>query len=146
MIREDHFVRISQRKQEQIIAYSTERARVVLVAHHPVCDAFTLFVFKCLDEREIIFLFAIRASVIRPLVPLFADLRLWNKLDNLDIARRRWVKFLEILLSENHVSARLDLVAFLNLFGGHFLTRIRIDHVLLHTFLLSIVEHMKTYR
>src|SRR5215213_2307498 len=83
---EDHFIRISQRKQEEIISDGTERASVVFLAHHPVGDSFTLFVSECLDKREVIFFVTIRTSVVGTLVPLLADLRLRNKLDDLDVA------------------------------------------------------------
>jgi hypothetical protein len=85
-----------------------------------VRDTFTFFIPECFDECEVVFLVTIRARVVRPVVPLLADLCLRNKLDDLDITRWWRLKFFEILFSENHVSSRLDLVTFLNLFGGHF--------------------------
>src|SRR6185369_17257480 len=78
--------------------------------------------------------------------PLLADLRLRNKLHDLDVARRRWLKVFEIFCGENHVSAGLDLVALLDLFLGQFLAGVRIDHVLLHALLRSIVEDVKPHR
>src|SRR5690242_16743422 len=106
-------------------------------------DAFTLFILERFNQRKVVFLVAVWSKIVRPLVPLLADLRLRDKLDDLDVARWRRLKFLEIFGSENHVPAGFDLVALLNFFSRHFVTRIGIDHVLLHTFLLTIVKHMK---
>src|SRR5437868_2766645 len=108
-------------------------------------DSFALAVLQCLDKCKIFLFIAIRTSVVRTLVPLLTDLRLRNKLDDLDIARRWRLEFFEILFSENDVLPGLDFVAFPNLLGRHFLTGIRIDHMLLHTFLRTIVEHVETH-
>src|ERR1043165_2330022 len=145
LVGENHFIRIAQRKQEQVIADCAQRARVVLVAHHPMRDPFTLFMLERVHECEVLFFVAVWSKVIRSLVPLLADLRLRHKLDNLDIARRRRLEFLEILGGKNHVLAGFDLVTLFNFFRRHFLARIGIDHVLLHAFLLTIIEHVKTH-
>src|SRR5689334_355683 len=108
-------------------------------------DAFLLLLVERIDEREIFVSTVIWPEIIRTVVPLLADLVLRHELNDFDVARRRWRELLEIFFSENDKLPWLDFVAFLNLFVGHFFAGIRLDHVLLHTRFVFVVEDVEAH-